>query len=229
MKMNKTKLTTVIAIATVACLMVGAFAFFTDRVTTNASASTARASDLIDVDPDPTNPSAPDDPQDALEAVWTRENPDKDIVKPGDLVDLSFDLKNIGSSDIDCKETIVLTSKVNLDQTNPEWRLFLDATADEYGAMVGGTVVSAEQISAKQVKYTLAAFKLSKNETKARNFKLVFDKYATNAFQGDVCTIDYLCEMRQHVDSIAVDANWDAVRTDTIRFAGQTTAVVPAA
>lgn len=228
MKMNKNKLTAVIAVATVLTLTISAFAFFTDRVETKASATTAKASDIIKVTPDPDDHPDGGDEKTILETVWDNKNPDK-VVEPGDQLDLDYKLKNIGSSDIDVKETIILTSSVDLTQASPEWRLFLDSSADKYGAMIGGTVVSAEQISARQVKYTLAAFKLAKGATKSLSYKLVFDKYAGNTFQGSTCTVDYLCEMRQHVDSIGLEEQWNAIRTDSISFGGSITAVVPAA
>lgn len=237
MKMNKNKLSSIIALGAALCLIVGSFAYFSDRVTANASVTSASASDIIKVDPDPTNPNAPEDPQAALQAVWNRQNPNKDIVKPGDKIDLDFDLKNIGDSDIDVKETIVLTSSKNLTAGSPEWRLLSAAVADAYGAyctdlgVTGNTGITVETIGTNQIKYTLPAFKLAKDATQARKFQLVFDKYASNVFQGSTCTVDYLAELRQHVDSIGLEEQWDAIRTSssTIRFEGNLVAAVPAA
>ena len=58
-------------------------------------------------------------------------------------------------------------------------------------------------------------------------------EYLSASQIGDLRTqngaVDYLCEMRQHVDSIGLEEQWNSIRTDSITFAGTTTAVVPAA
>lgn len=233
MKMTKKKLTSLIAIVTVLTLIVGTAAYFTDRVDSpNNPYTTADASEIIKVTPDGTEEGG-EDPGPSLEDVWDVNNPDNPSdkpIEPGDDIDLSYELTNIGDSDIDVKETFILTSTEPLNQSAPEFRLFHNATADKYGAMEGGTVVSAEQISQYQIKYTLNAFLLKQNETIGRDFIMVFHKYAGNLFQGDKCTIDYLVEMRQHVESIPVNEGWDDIRTEKIEFAGHTEYfVVPAA
>lgn len=249
MKITKKKLTAFIAVVTVLTMMIGVMAYFTDRVDASANAKTAAADDIIKVTPDPEDKPEGGDEKTILEAEWNENNPDK-IVEPGDEVNLSFDLKNIGDSKIDVKQTIILSSSIDMNADIPEWRLFStlcevgDADYDEYGAKVGkDVVVTEERLNARQIKYTITGFVLDNVDDPAtvdvdetvmsQVYHLVFNKYAGNAFQGQTCTVDYLCEMRQHVDvptPIDPNAGWEDIRTAEITFAGQAEyKVVPAA
>ena len=240
MKITKKKLTAVIAVMTVVTLLVGSLAFFTDREDAKATITSGKASDIIKVTPDGTEEGSKD-PGTSLENLWEKNNPDEQkYIEPGDDVDLSYTLTNIGEGDIDVKETIIITVKdasgaaMNLTANEPEYRLFQAVQFDTNGAIDGVVgplnVVSIEQISDNQIKYTLAGFTLEKGEGAALAYKLVMNKYAGNAFQASTCTVDYLVEMRQHVDGIDADEQWDAMRTDKITFASQANySVVPAA
>lgn len=218
MTLSKKKTTWLLAITSIVVLLIGALAYFTDRVETDASITTADASEIIKVTPDGTEDGS-EDPGASLEDLWRQNNPDE-IIHPGDEVDLGYDLSNIGSADIDVKETFILSSSVLLNQADPEYRLFLDAAADQYGAMVGGEVVSSEIISEYQVKYEIAPFVLEKGQEKDMDYVMVFNKYANNDFQQSICTIDYLVEMRQHSDLLAADEGWQEIQTATITFGG---------
>ena len=233
MKITKKKISAFIAVVTALTLMVGAFAYFTDRVDANATAKTAAADDIIKVTPDPEHFPEGGDEKEILEGVWEDNNSGKDIVAPGDEYDLSFELENIGDGDIDVKETFILTSTKPLNTTKPEWRLFTAVTPDGNGAIDGNSnaVVSVEVVSNNQVKYTIAGYKLAKGESVSKPYHLVFDKWATNVFQGDTCTVDYIVELRQHVDSIAPNEGWDAISTadSGVIFNAQKVLVVPAA
>lgn len=231
MKITKKKISAFIAVVTALTLMVGAFAYFTDRVNTTATAKTVAVEDIIQVTPDPTNKPTGGDEKTIIEGVWNKNNPNKEIVAPGEEVNLSYDLKNIGDGDIDVKETFILTSTKALNTTSPEWRLFTETVTDDNGAIDGkdGTVVSVEVISGNQVKYTIAGYKLAKGATVSRPYHLVLNKWATNVFQGDTCTVDYIVEMRQHVDSIAPNEGWVGTADSGVTFNAQTVLVVPAA
>lgn len=218
MTISKNAITWTLTAIGIVVLLVGTFAYFTDRAETNTELKTADASELIKVTPDGTEEGS-EDPGSTLEDLWKANNPDE-IIEPGDEVDLSYELTNIGDSDIDVKETFILTSTVALDQASPEYRLFLNSFADKYGAMVGGTVVSAETISENQVKYEIAPFSLDKNESRKLDYIMVFDKYASNKFQASVCTIDYLVELRQHADILDVNDGWEEIQSATIQFGG---------
>lgn len=228
MTITKKQITWILTIFGIIVMLIGTFALFTDRVDGGATARTADASDIIKVTPDGTEAGS-EDPGAALEDLWKQKNP-TDFIKPGDEVNLDYELENIGKADVDVKETFILTSSQPLDPADPEFRLFLDASADKYGAMIGGTVVETEVISEYQVKYTVEPFTLKQGESKALDYKMVFNKYAGNAFQSDSCTIDYLVELRQHVDGIAAVDGWEDIQIDTISFAGHASYnVVPGA
>lgn len=218
MALSKNAITWILTGIGIIVMAIGTFAYFTDRAQTDTSLKTADASEIIKVTPDGTEEGS-EDPGSTLEDLWKENNPDE-IIEPGDEVDLRYELTNIGDSDIDVKETFILTSTVNLDQASPEYRLFLNSFADKYGAMVGGTVVSAETISENQVKYEIAPFSLKKNEVKKLDYIMVFDKYATNEFQASVCTIDYLVELRQHSKILDVNDGWEEIQSATIQFGG---------
>ena len=218
MTISRTKLAWFFAIAGVIVLLIGVLSYFTDRVQTKASITTAGTSEIIKVTPDGTEEGSTD-PGATLENLWNKNNPNK-IIEPGDDVNLSYNLSNTGSADIDVKETVILTSSQSLTQADPEYRLFLDATADEYGAKVGGTVVSSEVISEHQVKYELAPFKLAKGKSQKLDYIMVFNKYASNNFQKSQCTIDYLVEMRQHSEILSPEEGWQEIQTATITFGG---------
>mgnify|MGYP004663840729 CR=1 FL=1 len=218
MTMTKRKATWLLAVSSVFVLLISAFSYFTDREQAKASISTADFSEIIKVTPDGTEEGSKN-PGSSLENLWNANNPDK-VIKPGDDVDLSYELSNIGKADIDVKQTFILTSTQSLTQADPEYRLFLDAAADQYGAMVGGKVVSSEVISDKQVKYEIAPFTLKKGDKKALNYIMVFNKYAANAFQKSKCTVDYLVEMRQHSELLGAEEGWQEIQTATITFGG---------
>lgn len=244
MKITKKKLTAVIAVMTVVTLIVGSFAYFTDREEAKATITSGKASDIIKVTPDGTEKGS-EDPGSSLEDLWEKNNPDeKNFIEPGDDVDLGYTLTNIGDGDIDVKETIIITVKdskgaalnltANDPDYDPEYRLFQEANPDANGAIDGVVgplnVTSIEQISANQIKYTLTGFTLEKGKSVDLDYVLVMNKYAGNSFQASTCTVDYLVEMRQHVDGIDPDAEWGTMRTAEIKFASyEEYSVVPAA
>lgn len=240
---SRNKLSAMLAVAGACVLVVGVFAYFTDYVTTKDDPFNITIAEKgIEIDPvtPPEVEPDPDDPGKTIEYIWDYNNPDTlgdgAIVAPGDMADLSYELENKSAIAIDVRETIVLTSSVALNQANPEYRLFLDATADAYGAQVGGTVVATEDISEYSVKYTIDPFVLNGTEetvagatsSKQLAYKLVFDKYAANKFQGSTCTVDYLVEVKQHSED-GPAGGWTTLATSSTTLGGQTVSAVPAA
>lgn len=240
MKNMRKKFVVFLSVACCFAAIGAATAFFSDYDTNVDNPLVVQADkDSIIIEPtDPeVTPKYPDDPSKEIEHIWEMKNdgePDK--IAPGDSKDLSYTLNNVGNSAIDVRETFILTSTEALDQTNPEFRLFLDATADKYGATIGGTVVSKEEISSKSIKYTIAPFVLSSEEetvegaptSKELTYIFVFDKYATNKFQADKCTIDYIIEVKQHTED-GPEGGWAEVADVTLTFGEQTLKVVPEA
>lgn len=252
MKNFKNKANLLLALLLVATMAVGSLAYFTDRVQHNASYETADASKIIDVttEPgvDPDDPSKPDpdpdyDPEEGLKNQWESNNPDAfdDPFVPGDKADLGYQLTNLGDP-IDVRQTFILTSTVDMDvadpaNRNPEFRLFDAATDAGYGAFEGVNVIAQEVFfdgNLRQVKYEIAPFTMETNEIKELDYVLVFDRYASNDFQGAKCTVDYLVEMRQHVNGVDAgsynSAGWTDIMTENITFGGSNTyKAVPAA
>lgn len=235
----KKKISLILAVVCVCALVVGSFAYFTDRYEASADAKTASIKDIIQVTPDPDDKDPDKNPDDKLEHVWEENNKDdKDpFVEPGDDKDLSFDLVNIGKGAIDVKETFILTSSVPLSSSDLEnglleFRLYSATSPDTYGAAVGQGKIAVEEISADrtQVKYSIPAFTLAPNANKAQTYKLVFDRAAGNKFQGATCKVEFLCEMRQTTDGLAVDKGWDNIQTSptTMKWGGEFVMAVPA-
>lgn len=228
---NKKKLALILAVVSVFTLALGSLAYFTDRININTSFKTVKADDIINVTPND-DKSESEDPGEDLEDKWFDSNKDilvsDALVRPGDGYDLSYNLTNLGD-DIDVRETIMLTvldykdaPMSSMDTDAPEWRLFSTYDTDKYGAKEGDEVIATESRPANhQVKYSIAPFVLSADETKALSYQLILDKYAGNEFQGSVCKVEYLVEMRQHTDGLAADEGWEPLLTADITFGGQ--------
>lgn len=237
---NKKKVSKVLALGCAFALVISSFAYFSDRV--NTDALTVKADDNavhIEVT-DPEDIVTPTDPEDiggSIEEIWAGKNEiDENPMAPGDHADMSFDIENKGNSALDVRETIVLSSTEDMDMTNPEFRLFLDATLDAVlGGYDGGAVVVAEDvIDARHIKYTIAPYVLSGAKevvpgaatSKTCEYHFVFDRYASNAFQGDVATIDYLVEVKQH-SANGPEGGWTEVASASLTLGGQSLNVVP--
>lgn len=242
MKTKKTKKTIalVMAVVSVFALAIGSLAYFTDRINAGENFKTAEADDIIKVTPKDDKTEVPD-PGEALEDKWFQTNENllvyDALVRPGDGYDLSYNLTNLGD-DIDVRETFYLTvlnykdqPMTNLHATSPEWRLFSAYSTDAYGAKTGTAVIATEsRPTSHQLKYSIAPFVLEAGETKPMAYQLILDKYAGNEFQGSVCKVEYLVEMRQHTDGLAADEGWTAICTAEITFGGQNNyKAVPAA
>lgn len=204
------------------------FAYFSDRVETRATVTTGE--NPLDITIDPGSGT-----EDDLSQKWADANAEALAnYNPGDKVDLGFELKNTGSKAVDVRETFFITSSEALDQTSPEYRLFLDAIQDAAGAWEGSDVVAVEQIDTNTIKYSVAPYVLS-SETEAidnnpievsNQYKLVFDKDSENVFQGSTCTVELLIEAKQHTED-GPDGGWTTLETAEIEIGGQTVNAVP--
>lgn len=230
------KLSGLLALAMALCLLVGSLAYFTDRVSGDASFSTV--SNGVDIVPDPDTPDPdPDHPENKLSTKWANVNAEALAnFNPGDKVDLSYELANVGQLAVDVRETFVITSSKAMKDGAPQFRLFSSFTKDTAGANVGGNVVVKEdKIDSTHYKYTITSYSLNGSaETVTgvtatsmdKAYYLVFDKTADNGFQGATCTVDYLVEAKQHSDDAA---DWTTAATGSLTLGGQTVKAVPAA
>jgi len=205
------------------------FAYFTDRVTTDATITVAEQS--ADITTDPSDPDYEND----LSGKWAAVNAEALAnYNPGDKVDLGFTLKNSGSQALDVRETFFITSSEELNETSPEFRLFKNAVQDAAGAWDGDGVVDVEFVNANTIKYSIPAYVLS-SETEAidnaavevdKTYDLIFDKASSNAFQAATCKVEYLVEVKQH-STDGPTGGWTTLETAEIEFGGQKVNVVP--
>lgn len=223
MKKPKKIMALVLAIATVAALAVGTFAFFTDRIQAQATA-TAGTLEL------------------ALTDIQTGTNTK---MKPGAGCTVDFTLSNLGNKSADVKEVLVLRSPVAMTAGAEEFDLYLasDVTLAADGKVTvkaGKSPVAARAVSTdrKSITYTIPEFILNgtggdeaetepnvTSNAKSSAYVLVFNGTADNAFQGITVTLDYMAQAKQHRNT---DSNtWTTVMSETITFAGNSTSAVP--
>lgn len=233
-KIKNMKFSGLLALALVFTLLVGSLAYFTDRISKDASFSTIKGGVIVTPDPDPDDPTP--DP-DKLSTKWANVNAQAlSNFNPGDKVDLSYKLANTGELAVDVRETFVITSSKAMKDGAPQFRLFSSVTPDAAGANDGENVVVTEnKIDATHYMYTITAYSLNgSDETVSgvtatsvdKEYYLVFDKTADNSFQGATCTIDYLVEAKQHSDGAD---DWTTAATGSLTLGGQTVKAVPAA
>lgn len=222
MRKPKKLVALVLALATVAALAVGTFAFFTDRIQAQATA-TAGTLDL------------------ALTDITTS---DSTKMKPGSGSTVNFTLSNLGNKSADVREVLVLSSPVAMTAGAEEFDLYLasDVTLTADGKVTikdGKSPVAARVVSAdrKSITYTIPQFILNgtgadaETETgaagasKASAYVLVFKSTAGNPFQNISITLDYLAQAKQHRNTN--DATWTDLMSETITFAGNSTSAVP--
>lgn len=222
MKISKKILALVLAIATVAALAVGTLAFFTDRIQAQATA-TAGTLEL------------------ALTDITT-SNSTK--MKPGSGSTVNFTLSNLGNKSADVKEVLILRSPVAMTAGAEEFDLYLasDVTLTADGKVTikdGKSPVAARSVSTdrKSITYTISEFILNGTDedaetengiasnAKSSAYVLVFKNTAGNDFQSISVTLDYLAQAKQHRNTN--DATWTDVMSETITFAGNSTAAVP--
>lgn len=222
MRKPKKLVALVLALATVAALAVGTFAFFTDRIQAQATA-TAGTLEL------------------ALTDITT-SNSTK--MKPGSGSTVNFTLSNLGNKSADVREVLVLSSPVAMTAGAEEFDLYLasDVTLTDDGKVTvkdGKSPVAARAVSTdrKSITYTIPQFIMNgtgddhENEpdavgtSKSSAYVLVFKNTAGNTFQNVSVTLDYLAQAKQHRNTN--DATWTDLMSETITFAGNSTSAVP--
>jgi len=219
MKKLKKPLALVLVAITVLSLCVGAFAYFTDRVTGNVSA-TAGTLEL------------------KLSSFTASKTKD---FKPGEAITLSYDLTNIGNKSADVREMIVITvtdskgNAVSLNANSPEFALY-KASDVTINASTGAFTIKGSPnttVNGNKITYDGASdeFILNGNvndaaretETGGKDkhdgeYVLVFSASAGNKFQNLTLTIDYEAQAKQHRNT--GDSTWAVVKSETITFGG---------
>jgi len=202
-----------IALAVVCCLslMVGSFAFFTDRADADASA-TAGNIDLVFTDLSKAAEHKVASQTNTLDNVWTDGEISADIMNPGDNFDLGYKVANTGSKSIDVKQQIVLTSDVALTDDAEEYKIvFADGT----------TVTPVKSDDDLTLTYELPQIVLSgsveddgDSAEKEYDLYLAFDRLAKNKFMDSTVTVELDIQAKQHRNTEASDwVEWATYET----------------
>lgn len=229
---KKRKIARIASGALAACmLMVGSFAYFTDRVSTNASATAGTVTlhltdniNLLDAD-------------------------GKDIYNPGDMRTADFAVENTGNKSVDVRSTIKVTSTEAMDTAaaQAEYELYNASDVElvegkGYAPKAGATPVADRTISddGKVITYDIPDYVLNGNENLAEqemedgintdshdyNYVLVFKGASANKFQNSGVKLDVLVEAKQHRNT---SAGWEVVAQESYTAGSINQDAVPAA
>lgn len=219
----KKRITKILAGAMALCLMVGTFAFFTDR-TTQKTTGAAGAIDLVFTDTSVNEYSA-EKAKDATignnefcqSKVWEKgallTAADK-VLNPGDAFDLSYQLTNPATKSIDVRQRIVLKSSVVMtSEQAAEYHLTIKGGNDTETAVAGEL-----QEDNKTIIYDLkdiiingtkeaetGAIKDGDNDVAKYTVRLDFEQEALNAFMNSTVTIDLFATAKQHRNTTNAD------------------------
>lgn len=236
------KVAAVLAAGSVALAGVGAMAFFTDweQGDFDGLKGVQVADNPIEIIPNDYDDNKVSD--ESISTKWAAAMPEN--FNPGDAADLEVKLSNIGSVDADLRETIVITSDepfTGSDLANIEYRIRTgiittahDADNGAFHATDGAVIANDDAITAvdvkeeivgnNQVKYTLIYDKLAAGASVIRDYNLIFDGDAPNAFQGDKVKVEYLVEAKQTNDANGNDGDasegWTQAATGTFEIGG---------
>ena len=218
MKLRKRSLALLLAAATVLSLAVGTFAYFTDHIVAETTA-TAGSLDLTLTTP----------------VISKTEQ-----FKPSEGISIQFTLSNAGNKSADVLETLVLTSSQAMTGSATkqcEFELYrsTDVTLNNGIATIksGATPLTVKSISAdnKKITYAIPEFVLNGTgenaetepeangkSSKTSSYVLVFRNDAGNQFQNVTITLDYEAQAKQHRNTDS--STWTTVKNQTISFAG---------
>lgn len=219
MKKYKKGLSLLLVVATVLSVCVGSLAYFTDRVTSTATA-TAGTLDL---------------------AISTPVVTPTTGLKPGAAATINFTLTNNGNKSADVLETLVLTVKDSSGNAlamsaTPEFDLYLASDVDIANGVAtvksgkNPIAVRSYTSGSNKITYAIPQFILNGTGTgaetesgitsnaKASAYVLVFRASAGNNFQGAKVTLDYEAQAKQHRNTN--DTTWSTIKTVKIAFAG---------
>lgn len=219
----KKRITMILAVACCLALLVGSFAFFTDRYTTDTTA-TAGNIDLVweDVSVNEYQAAAGDavigNNEYCQNDVWDKHSlvTADGIINPGDAFDMSYKLSNDGSKSIDVRQRIVLVSDVELtSEEAAEYHLTITGGNDT--AAVAGKlqddkktiIYDLKDIILNGSKETTEENAVAGNLVKADNVtytvRFDFEKEALNRFMESTVTIDLFATAKQHRNTVVED------------------------
>lgn len=203
----KKRMTKILAAGMALCLMVGTFAFFTDRETHNAGA-TAGNIDLVFTDVSSKDANKVTGQTNTDDLVWTdnKITKDGDIMNPGDTFDMGYKLTNNGSKSIDVRQQLTLTSSVALT-----------ADAEEYTLKCGNVTITPT-VSGDKLSITYAIPDIILNgtietetdgvaQTEGQDYDLYLDfaKAAANKFMDSTVSVKLDVMAKQHRNTTAAD------------------------
>lgn len=217
-------------------VVVGSLAFFSDHITGNNGSGVTTNTEAVDIitDPDPirdpSDPSNPKDFEDDLTGKWAFINAKAYLnFNPGDQVNLSYTLKNDSTVAIDTRETIVIDSTVPMTYGSEEFDLFIatsEKTITGNTSCFTGTTAPAYETrelirdgsnNITGIKYVIKNEGIAAGASVQKDYFVVFNKLASNKFQGAVCNINYLVEAQQENGG-----DWTVVKTENITLGSQT-------
>lgn len=203
----KKRMTKILAAGMALCLMVGTFAFFTDRETHNAGA-TAGNIDLVFTDVSSKDANKVTGQTNTDDLVWTdnKITKDGDIMNPGDTFDMGYKLTNNGSKSIDVRQQLTLTSSVALT-----------ADAEEYTLKCGNVTITPT-VSGDKLSITYAIPDIILNgtietetdgvaQTEGQDYDLYLDfaKAAANKFMDSTVSVKLDVMAKQHRNTTEAD------------------------
>lgn len=218
----KKRMTKILAAGMALALMVGTFAFFTDR-TTQKTTGTAGNIDLVFTD----NSVNTYDAATAADAVignnefcqskvWEKgallTAADK-VLNPGDAFNLDYQLTNPATKSIDVRQRIVLTSSVEMTSLEAaEYHLTITGGNNETavtGVLQGDNktiIYDLEDIIINGTKEAeTGAIKDGETDVAKYTVRLDFEKNALNAFMNSTVTIDLYATAKQHRNTTNAD------------------------
>lgn len=203
----KKRMTKILAAGMALALMVGTFAFFTDRETHNAGA-TAGNIDLVFTDVSSKDANKVTGQTNTDDLVWTdnKITKDGDIMNPGDTFDMGYKLTNNGSKSIAVRQQLTLTSSVALT-----------ADAEEYTLKCGNVTITPS-VSENKLSITYAIPDIILNgtietetdgvaQTEGQDYDLYLDfaKAAANKFMDSTVSVKLDVMAKQHRNTTAAD------------------------
>lgn len=190
----------------IGCLLVGSFAFFTDR-TTQDSTALAGNIDLVWED---TSLASGSNNEFAQDKVWDTASglvTDGNVINPGDYFDLSYELTNDGNKSIDVRQKIVLTSSEPMTADKEEYKLTITGGNDTV-AVTPDEDESTDTVLVYNLKDIILDGSLEEEDgavSGAYTVRLDFAKAALNAFMDSTVDIDLYATAKQHRNTEEAD------------------------